>query len=67
MAALQGLDPESSISTFEFLTSGVVTRLKAYLQGASTVSVLGRGLRAGKLSASSIDEFCGCVLRFGHA
>ena len=67
MAALQGLDPESSISTFEFLTSGVVTRLKAYLQGAPTVSVSGRGLRAGTLSVSSMDEFCGCILRFGHA
>lgn len=34
MTALQGSDPDSSISTFEFLTSGVVKRLKAYLQGA---------------------------------
>lgn len=31
--ALQGADLNSSISTFEFLTSGVVTRLRAYLQG----------------------------------
>ncbi|KAK9826455.1 hypothetical protein WJX81_000175 [Elliptochloris bilobata] len=33
VTALQGRDPSSSISTFEFLTSGVVTRLQAYLQG----------------------------------
>ena len=33
VAALQGSDLNSSISTFEFLTSGVVTRLRAYLQG----------------------------------
>ena len=33
VAVLQGSDLNSSISTFEFLTSGVVTRLRAYLQG----------------------------------
>jgi hypothetical protein len=35
LAALQDGEGAAAISTFEFLTSGVVRQLRAYLQGAA--------------------------------
>ena len=44
-ALLTGLQGDSTVSTFEFLNSGTVTRLKSYLLGAyhgSEILLLGR-------------------------